>query len=795
MRRAKPGADTQQRVGHLVSSLRLTIFQWVSRGLFGQHRRVFLTQLTFNLMRKGVLQVAGSHPEYFDFLIRSPKKLDGEENPLDWLTNAQWYSVLALCELDEFTRLSGDLVEASPRFREWFNHVTPETEKLPLDWTGLERTPFLKLLVIRCLRPDRMTMAMDRFVRQVLPDGIAFTECDSALSSKEIIKSCLADSSTTIPLYMIISPGVDVVADVDKLASATDMRRGESYHNVSMGQGQDVVAMERLEHAHRNGHWVILNNIHLMPQWMLELEKKLDEYALEGSHQNFRLFLTSDPSKSVPIGLLNRCIKITNAPPAGLKANLKRAFCSFSKEAVEELESKVKCILFGLCHFHAVITERKLFGPLGFNMMYPFNLGDLHHSVICLQNYMENNSGASIPWQDLRYIFGEIMYGGHIVNDFDRTLAKCYLEFYMKDELLSEAELLPFAKDEKGLSFKAPAPTSYDRMISHIDTEFPMETPIAFGLHPNAEIDFRMAQSSKMFSMIQDLSPLGHGDGDSGSTPQHVAEAMLNDILERVGDKGFDLDDIRSNALDETETVGPFQNVFIQECTLMNALLAELCGSLQTLNLGFAGELTMSEAMEDLSTSLYLDRVPGTWEKQAWPSTRDLSAWVNNLLERFTQLEDWTQAPLDVPRVTWLPGLINPSSFLTAIAQVTAQRNSLELDKLLIQTEVTKSTVEECAAPARDGAFIHGLSMQGARWDREGMTMEKGKPKEMHCSMPVIQCRAVGLEKAEKGGVYECPVYKTALRGPTFVFCAQLKTKSPPARWVLAGVALIMDIV
>lgn len=95
--------------------------------------------------------------------------------------------------------------------------------------------------------------------------------------------------------------------------------------------------MSCLELAHRNGHWVILNNIHLMPSWLIELEKKLDEFALEGSHEKFRLYLSSDPSPAIPIGVLSRCIKLTNEPPAGLKANLKRAFANFSRDYIEEV--------------------------------------------------------------------------------------------------------------------------------------------------------------------------------------------------------------------------------------------------------------------------------------------------------------------------------------------------------------------------------------------------------------------------------------------------------------------------
>jgi dynein heavy chain len=96
---------------------------------------------------------------------------------------------------------------------------------------------------------------------------------------------------------------------------------------------------------------------------------------------------------------------------------------------------------------------------------------------------------------------------------------------------------------------------------------------------------------------------------------------------------------------------------------------------------------------------------------------------------------------------------------------------------------------------AREGAYIIGLKLQGARWDNSGQILEKSKPKEMFCPMPVICVRGLAADKVDMNGFYSCPCYKTEFRGPTFVFCAQLRTKSPTAKWVLAGVALLMDVV
>lgn len=62
--------------------------------------------------------------------------------------------------------------------------------------------------------------------------------------------------------------------------------------------------------------------------------------------------------------------------------------------------------------------------------------------------------------------------------------------------------------------------------------------------------------------------------------------------------------------------------------------------------------------------------------------------------------------------------------------------------------------------------------------------------------IPVVYCKAVPIppEGKEDKTVYQCPAYKTEDRSATYVFTAQLKTRAPPRKWILAGVAIIMDV-
>jgi dynein heavy chain len=183
-----------------------------------------------------------------------------------------------------------------------------------------------------------------------------------------------------------------------------------------------------------------------------------------------------------------------------------------------------------------------------------------------------------------------------------------------------------------------------------------------------------------------------------------------------------------------------------------------------------------------------------SWRNLAYPSLRPLGSWLSNLRARAAQLTEWT-ADLGVPRVVWLSGLFNPQSFLTAVMQTTARRNDWPLDKTVLVTEVTKKSPETVDAPSRDGAFVHGLTLEGARWDDKAGALEESRPKELFCPMPVLLVRAVTADKAETRDAYMCPVYTTEARFREEVFTAQLKTRGPALRWVLAGVCMFLDVV
>ena len=206
------------------------------------------------------------------------------------------------------------------------------------------------------------------------------------------------------------------------------------------------------------------------------------------------------------------------------------------------------------------------------------------------------------------------MYGGHIVDDWDRKLCRTYLEYFMRDEILDELQLVPYCDGKLVWFTPIAGSTSYERVQEHLET-MPPESPLFYGMHQNAEIDFRTTQCNVLFGTLQNLRPKEKSDGDdeAAASPLQIAESMCNEIYDDVKEVGYNVEET-SKSMSEEEK-GVYQFVFLGECTYMNSLVGEMNRSLGELQLGFKGELQMSEQMENLSNCLYAEKIAPRWQK------------------------------------------------------------------------------------------------------------------------------------------------------------------------------------
>lgn len=123
--------------------------------------------------------------------------------------------------------------------------------------------------------------------------------------------------------------------------------------------------------------------------------------------------------------------------------------------------------------------------------------------------------------------------------------------------------------------------------------------------------------------------------------------------------------------------------------------------------------------------ALVVNRVPASWTNLAYPSKRGLEGWIINLIQRVEQLNFFRDDPLNLPKVIMVSRFFNPQSYLTAIKQVVAaNQRGLELNKLYIQTDITKKAIEEIDSIPKDGAYVFGFILEGARWDVAGGYVE-----------------------------------------------------------------------
>ncbi|XP_039735198.1 dynein axonemal heavy chain 10 [Pteropus medius] len=783
LKKSLPDSILMKRLRNIMDTLTFNIYNYGCTGLFESHKLLF----SFNMTIK-IEQAEGRVPqEELEFFLKGNISLEKSKRkkPCAWLSDQGWEDIILLSEMfpDNFKHLPDDVEKHLSVWQEWYDLDSLEQSPFPLGYDD-NITPFQKLLILRCFRVDRVYRAVTDYVtvtmgeKYVQPPMISF-------------EAIFEQSTPNSPIVFILSPGSDPASDLMKLAERSGFG-GNRLKFLAMGQGQEKVALQLLETAVARGQWLMLQNCHLLVKWLKDLEKALER--ITKPHPDFRLWLTTDPTKGFPIGILQKSLKVVTEPPNGLKLNLRATYFKISHDLLEQCPHPAfKTLVYVLAFFHAVVQERRKFGKIGWNVYYDFNESDFQVCMEILNTYLTKafqQHDPRIPWGSLKYLIGEVMYGGRAIDSFDRRILTTYMDEYLGDFIFDTFQPFHFFRN-KEVDYKIPVGDVKEKFVEAIEALPLANTPEVFGLHSNAEIGYYTQAARDMWAHLLELQPQT-GDSSTGISRDDYIGQVAKDIENKMP-QVFDLEQVRKHL---GLGISPTSVVLLQELERFNKLVFRMARSLAELQRALAGEVGMSSELDDVARSLFIGQIPNIWRKLAPDTLKSLGNWMLYFLRRFSQYTSWVTE--GEPGVMWLSGLHIPESYLTALVQATCRRNDWPLDRSTLFTQVTKfQDADEVSERAGQGCFVSGLYLEGADWDTERGCLVKSKPKVLVVDLPILKIIPIEAHRLKLQYTFRTPVYTTSTRrnamGVGLVFEADLFTTKHISHWVLQGVCLTLN--
>jgi len=762
------------------------LYQSICRGLFEKDKVLFSFALCARIM-KGDKRMDDAELRFLLIGPTSDLVEKGPPVPSDWCGKPRWNEILTISSLPAFQGFSDFFAANVQDFRSIYDSVEADKDPLPGDWEQ-KVTPMQRLCFIRAMRMDCLKSAVITFISMQI--GQQFVEPPTF----DIAKS-FADSVNTTPLIFILSPGTDPVSDV--IAFAESLGMAKRFESISLGQGQGPKATKMIENAQGSGGWVLLSNCHLMESWMSSLEAIVEQLNPENMSTNFRLWLTSMPAKSFPVQVLQNGVKMTNEPPSGLRANLLRTYSALTDKMFEESNKprSFKILLFGFCFFHAVVQDRRKFGPIGWNIAYGFTPEDLQ---VCRQQLMIFvNQYEDVPYKVLNFLGAKINYGGRVTDDKDKLLISTILQTYICQEAIDDGEGYKYSTS--GLYYVPEAETVQD-FVTYI-RQLPLyPMPEAFGLHENCNITCAQDEALKLLTGMQSMVSLG-GGGGTGQSAEEVMDNTAASIQDRMPTP-FPLDLCEQKF--PTRYDESMNTVVKQECLRYNKLLWCMLSSLKDFRKAIKGLIVMTFELEGVGKSMFVNEVPGLWDGKAPPSLKPLSSWYLDILERVRFFQMWYDLGR-APPVFWISGIFFPQAFFTGAMQNFARKYNEEIDLLSYRQStmdhISDAPTELTKAPD-NGVYIYGIFLEGCRWDVTTHQLEDSRKKELFTSMPPFWFCPI-KNRVPDDLDYRCPCYKITSRKGTllttghstnFVLYIELKTDKVVDKWIKAGVAAFLAL-
>lgn len=159
-----------KRVEALIDSITFEAFNYTRRGLFEKHKLLVATMLCLRiLLRKKKIEEIEMIA-----LIKKEVALDPphQAESLKFIPESAWASVKGLESVKVFGNLISQMESEALQWRKWYAEEKAELAELPRSFKDISL--FHRLLLLRALRPDRLSGALTQFVTENL--GEPFVE-------------------------------------------------------------------------------------------------------------------------------------------------------------------------------------------------------------------------------------------------------------------------------------------------------------------------------------------------------------------------------------------------------------------------------------------------------------------------------------------------------------------------------------------------------------------------------------------------------------------------------------------